>query len=94
MPEYNYRLAVDEHGNHGYEVGYWKADSDQKDPLNYIVEARVYDQLEAQLKAASLAANPPDHLPPDESGEGGAAQHEDEEPHKRGTVHHTARHRK
>jgi hypothetical protein len=93
MPEYNYRLAVDEHGNHGYEVGYWKADSDQKDPLNYVVEARCYDQVEAQLLAAKMAANPPDHLPPDESGEGPTV-HEDEEPHKRGVHHAPARHRK
>jgi hypothetical protein len=64
---HNYRLATDAAGNHGYEVGYWTAGEDPR----YVVVARCYDQQEAaRLVNQFNAEPPPDHLPPDESGEG------------------------
>lgn len=67
MPEHNYRLAVDDNGNHGYEIGFWSA----QDPPHYVVVSKCYDQQEAARLANALnAAPPPDHLPPEESGEG------------------------
>jgi len=84
---HNYRLAVDEHGNHGYEIGYWPATADEG--TDYVVVARCYDQQEAARLAAQFnAAPPPDHLPPDESGEGPAREDEDELPHRRSAPRH------
>jgi len=83
MPTHNYRLAVDEHGNHGYEIGFWPVNADEG--TDYVVVAKCYDQQEAARLAARYdAAPPPDHLPPGESGEGQAAD-DDEPPHKRTT---------
>jgi hypothetical protein len=77
---HNYRLAVDEHGNHGYEVGYWTAGEDPR----YVVVARVFDQQEAARLANQFNAEPPpDHLPPGEGSD------EDDAPHKaRAAAHH------
>ena len=82
MPTHNYRLAVNpQTGEHGYEIGFWPVNADEG--TDYVVVARCYDQQEAARLAAQFdAAPPPDHLPPDESGEGPAA--EEEHPHRRG----------
>lgn len=77
MPEpHNYRLAINpQTGEHGYEVGYWST----QNPPQYIVQARCYDQHEAARLAAQFdAAPPPNHLPPDESGEGQAKDEDDD----------------
>lgn len=71
---HNYRLAVDEAGNHGYEIGYWSAGDDPR----YVVVAKCYDQQEAARLAAQFNAEPPpDHLPPEE----GSDTREDEDEH-------------
>jgi len=70
MPNaYTSRHAVDAQGNHGYEIG--TVDPDKiTDPAAFHAVEFVYDQLEAFKRTAWWNANPPDHLPPDESGEG------------------------
>jgi hypothetical protein len=80
---HNYRLAVDPHGAHGYEVGFWPSGGDLNDPAAFVVVAKCYTQAEAQALATHYDANPPDHLPPEESGPGGGrgAARADEEPH-------------
>ena len=73
MPSHNYRLAVDEHGNHGYEIGYWTDQVPEGEQPIYIVQAKCYDQQEAQRLATAFdTAPPPDHLPPQEGGNGEA----------------------
>jgi len=57
MPTHNYRLAVDEHGNHGYEIGYWPDNATVGS--DYVVVAHCYDPLEAQRLAAQFDAAPP-----------------------------------
>jgi len=85
---HNYRLAVDPHGAHGYEVGFWPSGADLNDPAAFIVTAKCYTQAEAQALAAHADANPPDHLPPDESGGGGGRVRDEDE------SRHVTRHRK
>jgi hypothetical protein len=49
---HNYRLAVDPHGAHGYEVGYWPEGADLNDPAAFVVVAKCYTQAEAQALAS------------------------------------------
>jgi hypothetical protein len=89
---HNYRLATDPDGDHGYEVGFWPSGADMNDPAAFRVVAKCYSQGEAaQLAAQFDAAPPPDHLPSDESGEGGTKAEDDDDnhhiKHKRATSH-------
>ena len=53
-PQYAMRLATDAEGNHGYEIGYFPANSDFNDTGMFVVVYKAYGQVEAAGRVNAL----------------------------------------
>ena len=85
-PQYAMRLATDAEGNHGYEIGYFPANSDFNDPGMFVVVNKAYGQVEAAAIVNSLnMAGPP---PQDKAEEHATDEDEDHEAAARRRAQH------
>ena len=75
--EYTYRLATDNEGNHGYEIGYWPLNADMNDPRLFTVVEKCYGQQEAAARTVALNLGSDPFEPPE--AEPQAHAHDDDE---------------